>query len=358
MKRHSSGKLPLRFAAASWIAWLLILVLLETQHRFGTQHFAPLPFICLFALMVLSFLLCIGFGIRHFLRGQNRSKTVVLMLAACVPFCFWIYIGGYAFAAWSHRSKPNSFPMQTARRGAASVMNAELAWSYPHRIVRSRFTMFYHNVSSPEADADKMDAYLTELEQYSGHSIRVPIYWVRGKLLGQSRLSDYGLALGSENSPVPAQIHGRTLEELEGTDRHEVAHAVIHQWQIPASDPPTFLEEGWAEGFGSMHGQIVSAAVSLVAMEREGQVPRRGTLLHSLLSADTYYHDEGAIYPCGAYIVLFLIEKFGFDKFMQLYTSIRFHSAASDFEHIFGTDLDTLEKQMWQEADRLTKSSK
>ena len=186
--------------------------------------------------------------------------------------------------------------MQVARRGAASVMDAELYLRYPHRIERPRFTMFYQELASPAKDADEMDAYLTELEQRYHRSIRVPIYWVRGSLLGQSNLSDYGLAWGAQIPRRRSRSRAGQFDELDGTDRHEVAHAVMHQWQESGSDPPTFIEEGWAEANGNLHMNLASAAADLTGWRKTADSPR-GTMLISLLSADNYYRDEGKSIP-------------------------------------------------------------
>jgi len=341
----------------SWISCVSIPILLETQHRLGIQHFAPLPFLFLFPLML--FCAVIGFfcGVWRLVRGPQRKTAFVLSAAALMPFVFWTAVGFHASSCWLRREKPNTLFMNAARRSAASIMNAELSLCYPHHVERRRFTMFYQSVSTPDTDADQMDAYLTELEQRYHRSIRIPIYWVRGSLLGQSNLCDYGTALGSAESARPVVVKGKafreTFTELGETDRHEVAHAVMHQWQTPQSDPPTFLEERWAESNGNLHMRLASAAADLVRLEREEQTPRRGTMLAFLLSADSYYHDAGAIYLCGAYITVYLIEKYGFDKFLTLYTSIHLSSARAEVERIYGTDLVTLEKQMWEEADRV-----
>jgi len=331
--------------------------MLEVQHRMGVQHFAPLPFLLLFLTMLVCAAVGVFGGVWRIVRGPHRRRGVVLSAAALIPFVFWTSIGIYASSSWSHRQKPNTFPMQVARRGAASIMDAELYLRYPHRIERSRFTMFYQNLTSPAKDADEMEAYLTELEQRCHHSIRVPIFWVRGSLLGQSDMSDYGLALGSVDSATPVTSKGRTFDALSELDRHEMAHAVMHQWQHPGSDPPTFIEEGWAEANGNLRMNLASAAAQLTRLEKEQQTPRRGTMFVSLLNKDNYYRDEGAVYPCGGYITIYLIQKYGFDKFLELYTSVHVQTAAADIERVFGTHLATLEKQMWVEADRLNSAN-
>jgi len=92
-------------------------------------------------------------------------------------------------------------------------------------------------------------------EVLTGMRLRSKIYWVRGLLLGRGRMACRGLALGSDRSPNDWDTADHP--DRLSVDRHELAHAVLHQRLAPDSDPPTLLSEGWAESQAGTTGRTM-----------------------------------------------------------------------------------------------------
>ena len=231
-------------------------------------------------------------------------------------------------------------------------MEAELALVYRHRSEGRRLTMYHQGVECPESDLELMEAYLEELEQRTGRKVEVPIYWVRGKLLGMGMLSMYGLALGSTNSwsvvkdgkPLVMLTNSAALGEF-ALDRHEVAHAVMAQWQPASAEPPTILSEGWANycGWDFFSGDpfLLQSMVDADALLRAGQV------LSTLFGPDWYHQDSGPVYLVGQCLVGLLIERHGFARFFELYATIAPDKMEETFMRIYGISLAALEKEFW-----------
>src|SRR5262249_26114696 len=136
----------------------------------------------------------------------------------------------------------------------ASLMELQARYTYSHRMESERLVMFYDDrVTNPERDLEAMDRHVAHLETTTGKPPREKVHWGRGELLGQRLMAICGLALGSSRSPENWETadHPDRLSE----DRHELAHAVIHQLAPADADAPTLLIEGWAEAHAGMTPQ-------------------------------------------------------------------------------------------------------
>src|SRR5207245_512799 len=108
-----------------------------------------------------------------------------------------------------------------------------------------RLVMFYDDrVMQPARDLEAMDQHVARLEALLEAPLRERIFWVRGQALGQRRMQFGGLVLGSSHSPTDWETADHP--DRLSVDRHELAHAVIHQLAPSETDPPTLLVEGWA----------------------------------------------------------------------------------------------------------------
>lgn len=144
-----TGSKPRRFrpgiyglVCTAWICCVCLPVILQIEHDRGVQHFSALLFLLPFGAMAVCTLIGLCVGLWRTVRGPHRKRGVLLFAVASMPLVFWTAAGVFAYSAWSRRQKPNTFLMQVARRGGASVMDAELYARYPHTIARRRFTMF------------------------------------------------------------------------------------------------------------------------------------------------------------------------------------------------------------------------
>jgi len=378
-----SGKPPLnppvhvlkplrRWATLSWAAWLLSIGLLGWQHWMRVLHPPSLLFVFLVALTVGPALAALGTGLWRMLRGPKRLGASAWLLVALVPVLSWTALALYAYRNGQKAHVPRNLAMILMMRAGHSLMEAQAAYFYPHRLESQRLVMFYTDeVTDPEGDLQAMDQHVADMEERTGRPLRAKIYWARGSLLGQRNLCCIGIALGSDRSPA-SQL-----------DRHELAHAVINQHTSHASDPPTLLSEGWAESQAHPAKDLAERAVGLrwrladlaKLPEREaergldGYVDREGfgrllritrdsalgagSYLRELTNMSWHYRDRGAVYEVGGALVSFLVRKYGADRFVEFYVGCQAGSFEADCRRVFGADLDALEKEFWEDAERL-----
>ena len=176
--------------------------------------------------------------------GPRRTQAAVVAAIALLPMGFWAYVGIVAKGNWERRWTPNTLTMRLAKVMGADV-NAQ-----PRRISNtlvgstSRLVMCYDHLDHPQQDLDLMDRHLARLERLLGGTIKAKAYWIRGPLLGVHFASFHGLSLGSEWT---SDDDMSDLSRGGGRgDRHELAHAALDWFRLPASDPPCVLHEGWA----------------------------------------------------------------------------------------------------------------
>src|SRR4051794_35553506 len=102
-----------------------------------------------------------------------------------------------------------------------------------------------------------MEKHVDRLMTMTQTTPRAKIYWVRGELFDKRRMAILGLALGSLSSPNDWETadHPDNLS----VDRHELAHAVLHQRYQTNTDPPTLLVEGWAESQSGLKPEKLAA---------------------------------------------------------------------------------------------------
>ncbi len=163
-------------------------------------------------------------------------------------------------------------------------------------------------------------------------------------------MSVYGLALGSGGDPASTLRWGTLPKgaelELQSLDRHEAGHAVMSQWMPPGADPPTLLSEGWAEAVARDGPAPHPLDLSY------GTLPPPGRVLGTLMGPDHYYQDSGLVYPVGHALVRFLLERYGHEKFFELYRTVRPDNVARRFTDVYGTDLQSVEREMFDQTPR------
>jgi hypothetical protein len=324
-----------RATLASWLFWCALMGLLWGQIVTGTLHFRPLPFLILLTGLLVSTLLALGFGLRPLFRGTQRMLTLGWLIVALCPIV-WLAV---PCLVARQRQRDRQFvrdpAMHLAQAVGASLMEADIALRYSHRLETPHLVMFYDRLATPREDAEAMERHITQLETLLRRPLRSKLHWVRGTALGQERLSLYGLTFGSDRSyggePGRAQL-----------DRHELAHAVIYQQAPWNATPPAFLIEGWAE----WQGQGSEEVERQVRERRE----KGDTLpLATLVRPGKYYLHDGPAYIQGGAFVSFLLRRYGVEKFLRLYNTTGPRTFAADCRWIFGADLDTLEREFWRD---------
>jgi hypothetical protein len=331
-----------RRAAVAWAGGVLSLGLVWGEHRLGVLHLWALPFV---ALLLLTFAPGVGAlarGLWRLLRGPRCGPSLTWALVAALPAAAWVTLGWYGFHQWGRREVTLHLPDILVRAAGASLMEGEAHYLYPHRLETGRLVMFYgEGLSDPRGDAEAMDRHLARLEALTARPLRTKVHWVRGPLLGQRYLSLYGLALGSARSPA-SQV-----------DRHELAHAVLYQQYAPDTDPPTLLAEGWAEAQSQDGPPLATQALAArdqLARRLLGAVPRG--YLRELTDPFWYHHDAGPVYPVGGAFVDFLLRRYRAERFVRLYFACRPGIFEAECRRVYGTDLDALEAEFWQDAAR------
>src|SRR5262249_39764604 len=142
-------------------------------------------------------------------------------------------------------------------------------------------------------------------------------------LLGQRDMAMVGLVLGSSRSPADWE----TADDPDGVsvDRHELAHAVIHQLGPAGCEPPTLLVEGWAEAHTGMTPQKRAEWARqsrALWRERTGAGPDQ-SYLRELTGPSWYHRIHAAIYNVGGAFAEFLVRKYGPERFLRLYFACR-----------------------------------
>ena len=346
-------KLLRRCAVIGWVSWLVCIGLLWGQLQLRVLHPWSSAFLLLLAVTVGAGLCGLIFASWRVVRGPSRLGALVWGLGSLVPVGLWIVFGAYILHLQSSQSTPKNMLTNVASMAIASVMELQVEYTYPHRMESARLIMFYDDrVTDPERDLETMDKHVAKLETITDQPLREKIYWVRGELLGQRRMAIHGLALGSLRSPTDWETadHPDRLSE----DRHELAHAVIHQLQPADADAPTLLIEGWAEAHAGMTSQKRAAWGKLsrdLWRERTGADPTQ-SYLRDLTGPSWYHRIDGPVYSVGGAFVDFILRKYGTERFLRMY----FASRPGRFEECvaqLGVEFDTLETEFWAEVERL-----
>jgi hypothetical protein len=349
----------------------LSVALLWAEQQSRIVHPLALPLVVLFVLLFGAGIGALIRGLNRSVRGARRAAALGLTVVGVLPALLWVAAGANVLGHWRNRQAPRDLPSMLVRLVGASLMEGQARWAYPHRLTTEHLVMFYDDgVADPESDAEEMDRHVARLQEMTGLPGRGQIWWVRGPLLGQERLAFYSLALGSSASPAAA------------LDRHELAHAVLYQQERPDSDPPTLLLEGWAEAqsldsktlasralierlfftkwgrrwpelSGSDRARLLNTVWDKEGAKRHMEAGGIDSYLRELTSPYWYHRDTGAVYTVGGAFVAFLIRRDGCPRFVDLYFACRPGTFQAECERLYGVDLDALEAEFWQDAERL-----
>jgi len=206
-------------------------------------------------------------------------------------------------------------------------------------------------ITSPQRDIEAMEKHVTHLMQMTGTMPRAKIEWVRGGLAGRGNMAIAGLALGSSSSPRDWESVDRA--DHMSVDRHELAHAVLHQRYRTDTDPPLLMVEGWADSQSGLLPQKMAAfALESRRLWRERTSAKpTDSYLRELVSPAWYHHIDGPVYNVGCAWCDYLIRTHGVEKFMQLYFSCKPGTFETDLRRVYGIDFAVLERDFWKQAE-------
>src|SRR5262249_12230941 len=342
----------------TWTSGTVSLALLYLEDRMGVLHPYALCFLLLVTLVFASGIFGLTVGFRRSCLGPRRRPALSWGWVSLVPSLLWVWLGLYGLREAARGEAPNTLPWKLVVMATASGMEAQAPWMYPHRIETDHLVMFYdERVRHPWRDAEAMDRHVARLEAVTGTPLRAKIYWVRGRLLGWGRMACRGLALGSDRSPDDWDTadHPDSLS----VDRHELAHAVLHQRLAPDADPPALLSEGWAESqSGPSPARLALGAVESRRrrQERLGPTGDSRPYLRELGGPSWYHHIDARTYDVGGAFVDSLLRRYGVERFLRLYFTCRKGTFEADCRTILGDDFEGLERGFWEEAERLAGS--
>ncbi len=186
-----------------------------------------------------------------------------------------------------------------------------------------------------------MDRHVGALEARLNRKIPGRIHWVRGPMFGIGRRSIIGMCMGTRPGDESPDAEG-----LCTTDRHEVAHCVLTGQCAAGFAPPAVLTEGWAEA--NQGSDRLHQAFQVRDYFEEG----RALTLRQLTGPDRYDRHKWEAYLQGAPLVNFLLDRFGPDRFVQLYTECSPSTFESDCRRILGLDLDGLDAVFRADIER------
>ena len=151
----------------------------------------------------------------------------------------------------------------------------------------------------------------------------------------------FGLCMGSRPGEVPADAEG-----LSAADRHEVAHCVLMSHCSARFQPPALLTEGWAQA--NQGDDPVDQAIHAW----NDLIKGNGLSLRQLTGPDWYHRHEWPVYLHGAPLVNFLLDRFGPEPFLRLYTTCAKSTFELDCRRILGLDLDGLDAAYRADIER------
>jgi hypothetical protein len=322
------------------------------EHALGWQHFRPEPFLILMAVTMLAIATSWIAALVRLCTRKGRWSDLLWLAASLLPAALWTVVGVTGFSNWSQRHVPRDFLMELAKRSGASLMEGEAALRY-RQTATPHCRMFGDGEETSQADADRMEAYLTGLEQFTGRRLREPIHWVRGDLLGLGGLSLYGLALGSREVPRRSDANSPDAPpaRLETTDRHEAGHAFMAQVLSPSADPPTTLTEGWADALGTFRiGPGPKSSEEFRFVARQWKYDPSRPPLDRLFDRSWYHQDSGVVYRYGSILVWYLVENHGVERFLDLCARIGPDRVDEVFRDVYGSSVRQIELELFRAA--------
>ncbi len=330
-------------AIAVWVSCLALLGLMGMMLAVLAWHPHFLPMTSVLALVIVAGLALIGGALWRIVFGPGRREALSWLLLGSAPLWFLAGYFLYGLAIGTGRKIPVNLPVKMLGPLAESVMDLDARFRYPQRTVGEKVVMISAPMPVDEARAQvaAMDRHVRALETRLGRATTGTVHWVRGPLLGIGRHAVIGMCMGTRPGEEPPDADG-----LAATDRHEVAHCVLTSHCTARFEPPAVLTEGWAQA--NQGDDRVEQAIRAW----EGRLQGNDLSLRQLTGPDWYDRHEWPVYFQGAPLVNFLLDRFGPERFLQLYTTCGKSTFESDCRHILGLDLDGLDAAYRTDIER------
>ncbi len=362
-----------RSVVVAWVSAMFAIGLLWGQFLASVLHPWGRSFVALAVVAAGSLLACLVLGLWRIARGPRRWAALGLTGMALVPAGMVASVILAGAIQYRRGEIGRSVPFIFFAMAGASLGEVEAPRRYRYRLESDHLVMHFNDdIKTPGRDLEAMERHVANLERMTRRPLRAKIAWIRGPLLGQSRLSVGGMALASDAGPADA------------LDRHELAHAVIYQAMSPATQPPMLLAEGWAESRSQDPVRLAEAALAarstiehfavlppteageILSKWHEGASwgqlvdARRAvgsgklSYIRELTGPAWYHRDRGPVYPIGGGFADHIVRTHGADRFVALYLASRPGRFDQACKAVLGRTTDEVEAEFWLDCERMT----
>jgi hypothetical protein len=326
-------------ALSVWIAVIGSIVLSTLFWRIG--YFRPYflwGILSLAAMLIPMAWLAIA-ALWRSVGGPCRLRAVGWLLVGATPLvATGAYVTRLVIDEHTIESVSVNPPARVAGVWMSTMFDVEARWRYP-RWTRGRHVVLMDDgrAPSPEKLVAEMDDHIQAMADLLGQPVQnLEFPWVRGSIFGF-----HGCALGLW---AMCGNQSKNPGELKGVDRHEVAHTFITGLSGPDQYPPGLLVEGWAV----TQSRDRNKQVRNLAEERK---QRRAQSLQEFVRPEGYRRGGVAVYSQGGPVVHYLIERYGGETFLRLYSGVRRDSFHRDCRAILGDSWETVEEDFWEWLD-------
>jgi len=334
-------KRPTVYVLLVWLPFLGMHGYYFLLDTWNTPHPSYLPLFCFIGVQVFALLLAVLFGAWRFVRGPRRLQTAMWLSLGFLPVFLWYSMVSLAFQTLEERRTQQievSWYALTSQSIAAALFDGIGRWTLPYQLEGDRVVMFYDSsIADPQGDLEKMDEFIKAEEEYLGVSMPTKIHWMRAALLGMPGVALSHLAI--------AEPQGKSIGTI---DTHEAAHNIMG---VPSASavyagnyPPSFLLEGWAMARSEKWDSLVKKCWQLKQFHLE-------LTLREAVSDIYYNQTDYRLYQQGGAFVNALCEKFGPEKFLELYRHCTRKTFVQDIERIYGMSLEELDALYWHEIE-------
>ena len=339
-------KPPAVYVLMVWFAFLGMHGYYFLLDYWSTPHPSYLPLFLFIGLQGIALLLTVLVGVWRLIRGPMRLQTAAWLTLGFLPVFLWYSMVSLAFQFHEDR-RARSVELRwyslTTQPIAAALFDGIGRWTLPYRLDGERVVMFYDaSIPDPQSDLEKMDDFIKKEEDYLGMSMPAKIHWLRTPILGLPGLALMRVAVAEPGYPY------RHEKCIGVTDYHEAAHNIIAEPSVNSvyagRYPPCFVVEGWAMARSEDWETLVGWCWRL-------KQSRQALTLREAVS-DVYYNQtDHRLYEQGGAFVKVLCDKFGPEKFLELYLHCTRKTFERDIQRIYGMTLEELDALYWREIE-------
>jgi hypothetical protein len=315
-------------AGLAVLAWLCALALAGLAWRCFTGGLAMLPVEAVAAsgvAMAACAVSAVVVGAWRSILGPGRIAALVWSVVAITPCAIVAADVYHARRLWEKRLAPRTYAFVAAQCLVAAAIRVGAQRAYRYKLDTNHLRMHYQpDLPRPRRDAERMSAFVAKLASRLTVQTESRLIWLRGGMLGLSRLGFGGIAIGSSGP------------DDDDDDRHAVAAAML-DGALGRADPPALLTDGWA--FAEATASTKHTARAAISARNA----LRGARLADLTAGDSYHRHSNEIAALGGGFVLFLRERFDEGTVLELCRQSTVNDWPRTFQQVTGASLATLD---------------